>query len=86
MIFLFLLGFMAGHIPRSFIDDLLARLDIVDIIDARVKLKKKRQKLRRLLPISQRENTVIQREPREAVLSLFWLWCTWQRYRLYDGV
>tara|TARA_Y100001956_G_scaffold22728_1_gene22370 strand:- start:86 stop:1843 length:1758 start_codon:yes stop_codon:yes gene_type:complete len=32
---------MSGHIPRSFIDDLLARLDIVDIIDARVKLKKK---------------------------------------------
>ncbi len=32
---------MAGHIPRSFIDELLARLDIVDIIDARVKLKKK---------------------------------------------
>ncbi|MFV8430035.1 DNA primase [Vibrio owensii] len=32
---------MAGHIPRSFIDNLLARLDIVDIIDARVKLKKK---------------------------------------------
>lgn len=32
---------MAGHIPRTFIDDLLARLDIVDIIDARVKLKKK---------------------------------------------
>lgn len=35
------LGCMAGQIPRSFIDDLLARLDIVDIIDARVKLKKK---------------------------------------------
>ncbi|WP_341661988.1 DNA primase [Vibrio sp.] len=32
---------MAGQIPRSFIDDLLARLDIVDIIDSRVKLKKK---------------------------------------------
>lgn len=31
---------MVGIIPRSFIDDLLARLDIVDIIDARVKLKK----------------------------------------------
>ncbi|CAH0538572.1 DNA primase [Vibrio marisflavi] len=31
---------MAGHIPRQFIDDLLARLDIVDVIDARVKLKK----------------------------------------------
>jgi DNA primase len=32
---------MAGHIPRSFIDDLLARVDIVDVIDPRVKLKKK---------------------------------------------
>jgi len=32
---------MAGQIPRSFIDDLLARLDIIDIIDPRVKLKKK---------------------------------------------
>jgi DNA primase len=32
---------MAGQIPRSFIDDLLARLDIVDVIDSRVKLKKK---------------------------------------------
>ncbi|MBM7037433.1 DNA primase [Vibrio ulleungensis] len=32
---------MAGHIPRSFIDDLLNRVDIVDIIDPRVKLKKK---------------------------------------------
>lgn len=31
---------MAGHIPRSFIDDLLARVDVVDIVDARVKLKK----------------------------------------------
>ena len=31
---------MAGRIPRSFIDDLLARVDIVDIVDARVKLKK----------------------------------------------
>ena len=31
---------MAGRIPQSFIDDLLARVDIVDIIDSRVKLKK----------------------------------------------
>ena len=31
---------MAGRIPREFIDDLIARTDIVDIIDARVKLKK----------------------------------------------
>lgn len=31
---------MAGLIPKQFIDDLLARADIVDVIDARVKLKK----------------------------------------------
>ncbi|MDH4133559.1 MAG: DNA primase [Gammaproteobacteria bacterium] len=31
---------MAGKIPAKFIDDLLARVDIIDIIDARVPLKK----------------------------------------------
>lgn len=31
---------MAGKIPQHFIDDLLARVDIVDVIDARVTLKK----------------------------------------------
>ncbi|WP_040977440.1 DNA primase [Necropsobacter massiliensis] len=31
---------MAGLIPRSFIDDLLARTDIVELINSRVKLKK----------------------------------------------
>lgn len=31
---------MAGKIPREFIDDLLARTDIVEIVDSRVKLKK----------------------------------------------
>ncbi|TMP46526.1 DNA primase [Pseudoalteromonas citrea] len=31
---------MAGKIPRQFIDDLLARTDIVDLIDARIGLKK----------------------------------------------
>lgn len=32
---------MAGYIPRDFINDLLARVDIVDVIDSRVKLKKR---------------------------------------------
>ncbi|MFI3246348.1 MAG: DNA primase [Ferrimonas sp.] len=31
---------MAGRIPREFIDQLLARIDIVELIDGRVKLKK----------------------------------------------
>ena len=32
---------MAGHIPQNFIDGLLTRVDVVDIINARVRLKKK---------------------------------------------
>lgn len=32
---------MGGRIPRDFINDLLARVDIVDVIDTRVKLKKR---------------------------------------------
>ena len=31
---------MAGKIPQQFIDDLLTRIDIVDVIDARVPLRK----------------------------------------------
>lgn len=31
---------MAGKIPQSFIDELLARVDVVDVVDSRVKLKK----------------------------------------------
>ncbi|WP_026376304.1 DNA primase [Aestuariibacter salexigens] len=31
---------MAGRIPRDFIDDLLTRTDIVEVVDSRVKLKK----------------------------------------------
>ncbi|VAW64142.1 DNA primase [hydrothermal vent metagenome] len=32
---------MAGHIPRQFIDDLINRADIVDVVDSRVALKKR---------------------------------------------
>ena len=31
---------MAGRIPQYFLDDLLARIDIIDVVDPRVKLKK----------------------------------------------
>ena len=32
---------MAGRIPRDFIDNLLARVDVVDVVNTRVPLKKK---------------------------------------------
>jgi DNA primase len=31
---------MAGRIPQSFIDDLMARVNVLDIVEARVKLKR----------------------------------------------
>ena len=31
---------MAGRIPRHFIDDLVARVDVVDVIGGRIELKK----------------------------------------------
>ena len=31
---------MAGRIPQSFIDELLARVDVIDVVHSRVKLKK----------------------------------------------
>ena len=34
------LDLMAGRIPQAFLDDLLDRVDIVEVIDRRVKLKK----------------------------------------------
>lgn len=34
------MGIMAGRIPRDFIDDIIARTDIVELVDSRVKLKK----------------------------------------------
>ena len=40
---------MAGRIPRSFINDLLARTDIIDLIDARVPLKKQGKIIQRVV-------------------------------------
>jgi DNA primase len=41
---------VAGQIPRNFIDDLIERADIVDIIDSRVKLKKAGRNYQALCP------------------------------------
>ncbi len=41
---------MAGRIPQTFINDLLARIDIVDVIDARVTLRKTGRNFQALCP------------------------------------
>jgi DNA primase len=47
---------MAGRIPKNFIDDLISRSDIVDIIDSRVKLKKKGKDYRACCPFHNGNN------------------------------
>ncbi|WP_394165971.1 DNA primase [Neptunomonas phycophila] len=47
---------MAGRIPQGFIDDLLARVNIVDIIDGRVKLKKAGKNYSGLCPFHQEKS------------------------------
>ena len=47
---------MAGRIPKNFIDDLVARSDIVDVIDSRVKLKKKGKDYRACCPFHNGNN------------------------------
>ena len=47
---------MAGRIPRNFIDDLISRTDIVDVIDSRVKLKKKGKDYRACCPFHNGNN------------------------------
>lgn len=47
---------MAGRIPKNFIDDLIARTDIVDLIDSRIKLKKKGKSYRACCPFHNGNN------------------------------
>ena len=47
---------MAGRIPRNFIDDLIARTDIIDFIDSRVKLKKQGKDYRACCPFHNGHN------------------------------
>ena len=47
---------MAGRIPKNFIDDLISRSDIVDVIDNRLKLKKKGKSYRARCPFHNGNN------------------------------
>ena len=54
---------MAGLIPQAFIDDLLARVDIVDIVDKRVKLRKTGKNYSGLCPFHQEKSPSFSVEP-----------------------
>lgn len=64
---------MKGTIPRSFIDDLIARTDIVEVINSRVKLKKQDEIIKPVVLFITRKPFIFGK-PIETVLSLLWLW------------
>ncbi len=54
---------MAGLIPQTFIDDLLSRADIVDVVDKRVKLRKTGKNYSGLCPFHQEKSPSFSVEP-----------------------
>jgi len=54
---------MAGLIPQTFIDDLLSRVDIVDVVDKRVKLRKSGKNYSGLCPFHQEKSPSFSVEP-----------------------
>ena len=77
---------MAGRIPQPFIDEIVARSDIVEIIGARVPLKKSGREYKACCPFHSREIALLLGEPREAVLSLLRLRRARHRGRLSHAI
>ena len=73
-------------IPDSFKQDLLNRVDIVDVVGRYVQLKKGGANYAGLLPLPQREDAFVHGQPGQAVLPLLRLRRARQRHRLPHGV
>ncbi|MDZ7811021.1 MAG: CHC2 zinc finger domain-containing protein [Arhodomonas sp.] len=77
---------MAGRIPDQFIDELLARVDIVDVIGERIQLKRAGSQPPGALSFSHREDPVVHRQPHQAVLPLLRLRRARHRHSLPHGI
>ena len=62
---------MAGLIPQSFIDDLLSRADIVDVVDSRVTLKKTGKNYSGLCPFHKEKSPSFSVEPEKQFYYCF---------------
>ncbi|MBU2097441.1 MAG: DNA primase, partial [Gammaproteobacteria bacterium] len=62
---------MAGLIPQSFIDDLLSRVDIVEVIDKRVKLRKTGKNYSACCPFHQEKTPSFSVEPEKQFYYCF---------------
>ena len=65
---------MSGLIPDSFIEELLARSDIVELIERRVPLKRVGSEFQACCPFHDEKTPSFTVSPKKAVLPLLWLW------------
>ena len=64
---------MPGRIPQSFIDELVTRVDIVEVIDERVPLKKAGRDFVACCPFHDEKTPSFSVSPQQTILLLFWL-------------
>lgn len=77
---------MKGSIPRQFIDDLLTKSNIVDVINARVKLKKAGRDYQACCPFHHEKTPSFTVSEKKTILLLLWLWCERQCDFIFNGL
>ena len=74
---------MAGLIPQTFIDDLLSRADIVEVVDKRVTLRKSGKNYSACCPFHKEKTPSFSVQTRASILLLLRLRSRRQRHRLH---
>lgn len=77
---------MKGSIPRQFIDDLLTKSNIVDVINARVKLKKAGRDYQACCPFHHEKTPSFTVSEKKTILLLLWLWRERQCDFIFNGL
>lgn len=76
---------MSGRISREFIDDLLVRVDLVDLIDSHVPLRKTGTNYVARCPFHTEKTPSFSVNRNKQFFSLLWLWRKWQCNQFFDG-
>ena len=74
---------MAGRIPRDFIDDLIARADIVEVVNSRVQLKKLGETTKPVAPFIMKNAVIFRKSGKQFYHCL--VWCSRQRDLVSNG-
>ncbi|MBK8896031.1 MAG: hypothetical protein IPN66_02150 [Candidatus Competibacteraceae bacterium] len=77
---------MIGRIPQEFLDQLLGRIDLVEIVNSRVPLRRAGHEFMACCPFHAEKTPSFSVSPAQAVLPLLRLRRPRQRHRLFDGL